>query len=90
MAKTKDRYEEIKKKIAEEKDAAIELRYTVYDIIKTGATTYAIVEITHDAEVSNKGKVTIVEKDLYSLAKALSVRDNMNMKENIQRMKKGL
>lgn len=89
MARTRDRYQEIKKRIEEEKKETSEVEYTysIYDVIKVEVNNYAVVEIKHNTELA---EASIVEKDIASLARALTKRDEYNAKEHIKRIKKGL
>lgn len=98
MAKTKDRYKEIQERIKAEKEAETEVavvttegpRRFVYDIIKEDEKHYAVVELSYTSLASTSASFAVVEGGIYSLAKAISVKEGYAVKETTRRWREGL
>lgn len=90
MPKAKERYQAIKDRIESEKESQeVELVNRIYDIKKINHQNYEIVELRYDQDVT-VAKCKIVEKNIFSLARAQVMRDNMNVQAYLEKEKKGL
>lgn len=97
MAKTKDRYKEIQERIKAEKEAETETvqavegpKRFVYDIVKEDEKHYAVVELSYTSLASTSASFAVVEGGIYSLAKAISVKEGYAVKETTRRWREGL
>lgn len=91
MASNKDRYKEMRENLAKEKEQKslpIAWDYSIHDAVHDPATgLYSVVEILYTPG-SDHNPATVVVEGLASLSQAISKRDDLNMKENIRRLKK--
>lgn len=92
MAKTRDRYLEMRQALAKEKEAATtpppEWEYSLHDAIHDSNTnSYGVCRILYTPGTSHN-LAEMVVTGLPSLASAIASRDELNIKENIKRMRK--
>ena len=91
MAKTRDRYLEMRQALAKEKEQAAlptEWEYSLHDAIHDKETnTYSVCKISYTPGTTHN-PAEVVLTNLPSLSSAIASRDDLNTKENVRRMRK--